>query len=1046
MNSTGSAVRENERYMQGLEAKVSQFKSAWEALSNSVVNSELVKFIIDLGTGTLKALNTDLGVTISQFGLLTGTLTGAISLGSKFLANLLPGVTGLTTAMTALSTAALPVGAAIAAITVVVMKGYKAWKEYHEEVYGVADDLREAVDEANDKLRESQNEAYATANAARAYLDRLKELEKQSNKTADEMAEYEHVVQMLNELIPNLNLKIDETTGKLNKQTDSIKTNIDAWEKMAVEQSLAQKRSDILSAKAEAEIELQKKKLNKVDIDAQIHSLIGQRTYWERYIPDWDVLKALIENYDLFDLSGFNINPDDPNSDFYQMRDESQQRAKIREIYTRYTYLQSDLDELNRERTRLKESIQVTEDAIKEVDDEYKEFQRLYDTVLSQYDEKTGEYLGVPTSGNGKQGQSSKFQMIDLMGNVRSNSKKVLQQVQFNYDAWLKKYQHMLNMGQISEKEYYAALQLKLDKYTDKSIISTDKRWKAEESIYKYRKGLDEEQRKAYEQLVAQAEQAAQEQARAYKQAFTDWLNAKQYLLNTDQITEDEYYEALKAKNEEYFGGKSEYLSEYRKYAETVYKWEKQQNEEIAAAAKQAHLDEFNAWLSRMEHLLAMGEIQEEDYYEALIKKADEYFKGREDFLETYWKYEERYYSWKTKQEEDLAEQKKQAQEAELEQQKMILENEKSRYEKEKSNLEAVISYVEQYSQKQIDAISNQINALKDEATKIKDAYQEQIDALNEQNSALDKQIEKQKLLDALAKAKQQKKYVFKDGRFQYVDDIDAISSAQAALDEYNRKESLNQQIKNLEKQRDLEIAKNEAQQKSLEDEKKRWQEYKDGWSNLASDYEYSQNQLLAVQQYGVDLENQNWQQRLDNLETFKQKYINTLESIKQVTAQIDSLSSTGATSVGASGYTDAEIIEYMKGNSAAWHKASPEQKKILHEENLRLNELLKNRGVYNEASGTWSHYGNSLSLARDGSETDVLSSSTNLSSAVTGYSGNLTSTSSNSLIGNALSSAKKALSNVINVGNVSLPSVQNAKDFVSELKNLAYQAAYSRG
>ena len=40
-------------------------------------------------------------------------------------------------------------------------------------------------------------------------------------------------------------------------------------------------------------------------------------------------------------------------------------------------------------------------------------------------------------------------------------------------------------------EEYYAALQLTLDKYTDKSIISTDKRWKAEESIYKYRKELD---------------------------------------------------------------------------------------------------------------------------------------------------------------------------------------------------------------------------------------------------------------------------------------------------------------------------------------------------------------------------------------------------------------------------------------------------------------------------------------------------------------------------------------------------------------------------
>ena len=576
MNSTGSAVRENERYMQGLEAKVSQFKSAWEALSNSVVNSELVKFIIDLGTGALKALNTDLGVTVSQFGLLTGTLTGAISLGSKFLANLLPGVTGLTTAMTALSTAALPVGAAIAAITVVVMKGYGAWKEYHEEVYGVADDLREAVDEANDKLRESQNEAYATANAARAYLDRLKELEKQSDKTADEMAEYEHIVQMLNKLIPNLNLKIDETTGKLNKQTDSIKTNIDAWEKMAVGQSLAQKRSDILSAKAEAEIELQKKKLEKDDVEAQIRALRARQVYLSTYVTDWSKV-GLEPQY--FDLTPFKIDPNDPNSIFYGIYEEAEQRFKAQDIYGEYTRANVDLEDLGEKREKLNKSIQVTKDAIKEVDDEYKEFQRLYDSVLSQFDEKTGEYLGVSTSGNGKQGQSSKFQMIDLMGNVGSNSKKALQQVQFNYDAWLKKYQHMLNMGQISEKEYYAALQLTLDKYTDKSIISTDKRWKAEESIYKYRKGLDEEQRKAYEQLVAQAEQAAQEQARAYKQAFTDWLNAKQYLLNTDQITEEEYYEALKAKNEEYFGGKSEYLSEYRKYAETVYKWEKQQNE-----------------------------------------------------------------------------------------------------------------------------------------------------------------------------------------------------------------------------------------------------------------------------------------------------------------------------------------------------------------------------------------------------------------------------------------------------------------------------------
>ena len=43
LNSAGSAVQENEKYMNALTAKVSQFKSAWEAFSNSVVNSDLVK-------------------------------------------------------------------------------------------------------------------------------------------------------------------------------------------------------------------------------------------------------------------------------------------------------------------------------------------------------------------------------------------------------------------------------------------------------------------------------------------------------------------------------------------------------------------------------------------------------------------------------------------------------------------------------------------------------------------------------------------------------------------------------------------------------------------------------------------------------------------------------------------------------------------------------------------------------------------------------------------------------------------------------------------
>jgi len=79
LNAQGSAVKENSRYMESLEAQLQKLKSAWEAFSNSVIQSDFVKFFLSAGTSALKALNNDIGVTVTQFGLLTGVLTGAIA-------------------------------------------------------------------------------------------------------------------------------------------------------------------------------------------------------------------------------------------------------------------------------------------------------------------------------------------------------------------------------------------------------------------------------------------------------------------------------------------------------------------------------------------------------------------------------------------------------------------------------------------------------------------------------------------------------------------------------------------------------------------------------------------------------------------------------------------------------------------------------------------------------------------------------------------------------------------------------------------------------
>lgn len=55
-NSAGSAMEEQETYLSSLEAKTEQFRAAFQSLSNTVLNSNLLKFFVDFGTGAVNAL------------------------------------------------------------------------------------------------------------------------------------------------------------------------------------------------------------------------------------------------------------------------------------------------------------------------------------------------------------------------------------------------------------------------------------------------------------------------------------------------------------------------------------------------------------------------------------------------------------------------------------------------------------------------------------------------------------------------------------------------------------------------------------------------------------------------------------------------------------------------------------------------------------------------------------------------------------------------------------------------------------------------------
>lgn len=89
VNSAGSAYEEQSRWLESLEAKTQQFEAAFQSLSNTVVDSEILKDLVDLGTKGVSSLEGIAKVLefINSLGGETSGILGAIGAASGFLMN-----------------------------------------------------------------------------------------------------------------------------------------------------------------------------------------------------------------------------------------------------------------------------------------------------------------------------------------------------------------------------------------------------------------------------------------------------------------------------------------------------------------------------------------------------------------------------------------------------------------------------------------------------------------------------------------------------------------------------------------------------------------------------------------------------------------------------------------------------------------------------------------------------------------------------------------------------------------------------------------------
>lgn len=215
LNSSGSAARENARYMESIEARVTAVSAAFQKMSTAVVDSDLVKGILDIVKAMAEFGSTDFGVAVTQFILLSGVSWGGLQLlgqsilpgiinsfktfnalrSGKTLADLAGSGSKLAVAFGASLPYILAITAAIVGLVAVikaVKSAYDAANPSVEEAALAMKDAQEAATEVENNYKNAKEKLDALN--ATDYADRTSEIQAEIEELEQLVAYYEELM------------------------------------------------------------------------------------------------------------------------------------------------------------------------------------------------------------------------------------------------------------------------------------------------------------------------------------------------------------------------------------------------------------------------------------------------------------------------------------------------------------------------------------------------------------------------------------------------------------------------------------------------------------------------------------------------------------------------------------------------------------------------------------------------------------------------------------------------------------------------------------
>lgn len=916
LNSAGSAAAENDRYMESLNAKLSQLTSSFQTLSNTVLDSNLVKFFLDLANAALQFLNT-LPPQVTQFGLLTGLLTGVIGMANEFI----PAFTGIIGAITGVGTAsttaaggitvlgaalksAFPAALALSAAVLVLPSIFSTISDVVKALSGDYEFYQEKIDAANTSLQENETR-----------LNQLLEIP-ESNRTEEINAE----IDALREENAALQENIDKWGSRQKEQSPETKDLAQSFEEKytSIEPSGATTRwryltDDLVYAGEYVDEVVDRIVAKYKELGVELDPAIVEANLIETKEAFTEASDGIQQNINDMGSAIRSISELPVSSDgFIQIAD--QQKAAF--LDTRATLLET--------RDDLVEYLETTEDA----NPIYQEQLRLINQLIAESNnwadalvEQDNLLYDVMTGMKMTEGQASALANVypDLTEYIEENNgvwtlnieklfeaadageisarrriiaeKEATEAILKNVMAQIELYQTAITaFTQRTGTTDYEALQQLLD-YQEAA-------WEARTQIQLLQNEIDSWEKTGISGGTSKVTDALQEQ-RDLLQEQLDLLDDRAYFAELNGATEEEI------------------VNIYREAQDAIHNlkvWYQEQG-----------LDDEDEYIREMGKLWVQYQEKIDSVYDEAAKAAEEAAQAAED-------------AWR------------EALEAQIEE----MEAQRDVYEK-------FFNYMGNQIDKEIDNLQSQRD-------QVESYWDERIQKLQDENDQLERSIELEKARQQLALAEQQQMLVYKDGEFQYVQNVQAISDAEAELEALEREEALRQEVANLEQLRDQALASIDAQIAN-------WERYKEEWTSVVEHYQEEQDRLLIEQELGIELEGENWKLRLDNLENYVQQYEALMDRIRRANEIGDRSGTISSSGTGKPGSAKPDYSGIKRGGSGGvtWSDYSgPPSQTYDWVTRDQVNQSYLNPKKY-FASGTLSAPGGLSLVGEDGPELRML-------------------------------------------------------------------------